>query len=162
MLVVTFKSFLDPIAIMVCLPLALIGAVLGILLAGKFGSMPAVMGMILLMGIVVNNGILLIDFAKKAIAKGSDVHDALLEAVEKRTRPILMTALSSAVGMIPIAFEWSIGIERFSPLAVVAIGGLLAGTFLTLLAVPIMYSLLQPLKNRFSKAKNISDPVEST
>lgn len=162
MLVVTFKSFLDPVAIMVCLPLALIGAVWGILLAGKFGSMPAIMGMILLTGIVVNNGILLIDFAKKAIDKGSDVRSALLEAVEKRTRPILMTALSSAVGMIPIALEWSIGIERFSPLAVVAIGGLLTGTFLTLLAVPIMYSLLQPLKSNFGKARDISESIENT
>lgn len=157
MLVITFKSFIDPIAIMVCLPLALIGAALGILLAGKFGSMPAMMGMILLMGIVVNNGILLIDFAKKAINNGSSTDDALLEAVEKRTRPILMTAMSSAVGMIPIALEWSIGIERFSPLAVVAIGGLITGTFLTLIAVPVMYSLLQSFKEKFSNVISFSE-----
>lgn len=148
MLAVTFHSFLDPLAIMGSLPLAVIGAAWGLLLADKFGSMPAFMGLILLMGIVVNNGILLIDFAKVAIGKGRDTRDALLEAVEKRTRPILMTALSSAVGMIPLALEWAVGIERLSPLAVVAIGGLLAGTFLTLLAVPVFYSLLASLRYR--------------
>jgi multidrug efflux pump subunit AcrB len=149
MLVITFRSFLDPIAIMACLPLALIGAAWGLLIADKFGSMPAFMGMILLMGIVVNNGILLVDFAKESLKNGSDIKKALLSAVEKRTRPILMTALASAVGMLPIALEWAVGIERLSPLAVVAIGGLLVGTFLTLLAVPVLYSLLYSLKIKF-------------
>ncbi len=147
MLSITFRSFLDPIAIFACLPLALIGAVWGLLLADKVGSMPAFMGMILLMGVVVNNGILLVDFAKVAIQKGQDINTALLEAVSKRTRPILMTALSSAVGMIPIARELAVGIERLSPLAVVAIGGLLAGTFLTLLAVPVFFHVLTRSKN---------------
>ncbi len=142
MLAITFRSFVDPFAILASLPLALIGAVWGLLLADKVGSMPAFMGMILLMGVVVNNGILLVDFAKAAIEKGQDINAALLGAVSKRTRPILMTALSSAVGMIPIAMELAVGIERLSPLAVVAIGGLLAGTFLTLLAVPVLFHVL--------------------
>ena len=146
MLTVTFRSFLDPLAIMASLPLALIGASWGLLLGDKFGSMPGFMGMILLMGIVVNNGILLVDFAKVALSEGKSLNEALLDAVEKRTRPILMTALSSAVGMVPLAMEWAVGIERLSPLAVVAIGGLLAGTFLTLLAVPVMFSVLHSLR----------------
>ena len=149
MLTVTFRSFLDPIAIMASLPLALIGAAWGLLLGDKFGSMPGFMGMILLMGIVVNNGILLVDFTRVALGQGKDIKDALLDSVEKRTRPILMTALASAVGMVPLALEWAVGIERLSPLAVVAIGGLLAGTFLTLLAVPVMFSVLHSLRNRF-------------
>ena len=149
MLSVTFRSFLDPLAIMGSLPLAVIGAAWGLLLGDKFGSMPAFMGLILLMGIVVNNGILLIDFAKIEMKKGVDINKALLEAVEKRTRPILMTALSSAVGMIPLAMEWAVGIERLSPLALVAIGGLLTGTFLTLLAVPVFFSLLMSLKYHY-------------
>ena len=148
MLSVTFRSFLDPLAIMGSLPLAVIGASWGLLLGDKFGSMPAFMGLILLMGIVVNNGILLIDFTKIAMKKGIDIKSALLESVEKRTRPILMTALSSAVGMIPLAMEWAVGIERLSPLAVVAIGGLLTGTFLTLLAVPVFFSLLESLRRK--------------
>ncbi|WP_246540301.1 efflux RND transporter permease subunit [sulfur-oxidizing endosymbiont of Gigantopelta aegis] len=148
MLSVTFRSFLDPLAIMASLPLAVIGAAWGLLLSNKFGSMPSFMGLILLMGIVVNNGILLIDFTKVAMQKGVDIKQALLDAVEKRTRPILMTAISSAVGMIPLAMEWAVGIERLSPLAVVAIGGLLTGTFLTLLAVPVFYSLLVSLRHK--------------
>jgi len=149
MLSVTFRSFLDPLAIMGSLPLAVIGAAWGLLLGDKFGSMPSFMGLILLMGIVVNNGILLIDFAKVAMRQGADINTALLDAVEKRTRPILMTAISSAVGMIPLALEWAVGIERLSPLALVAIGGLIAGTFLTLLAVPVFFSLLESLRHYF-------------
>ena len=151
MLTVTFRSFLDPLAIMASLPLALIGAAWGLLLGDKFGSMPAFMGMILLMGIVVNNGILLVDFAKVALTEGRDLKSALLDAVEKRTRPILMTALASAAGMVPLAMEWAVGIERLSPLAVVAIGGLLAGTFLTLLAVPVMFSVLHQLREKYTQ-----------
>jgi multidrug efflux pump subunit AcrB len=150
MLVITFQSFLDPLAIMFSLPLALIGAVSGLLVADKLGSMPAFMGMILLMGIVINNGILLVDFAKVAMAQGQDMKTALAGAVEKRTRPILMTAIASAVGMIPLAMEWAVGIERLSPLAVVAIGGLIAGTFLTLLAVPLFFSLTYDLRKFFT------------
>ncbi len=150
MLVITFKSFLDPLAIMFSLPLAVIGAAFGLLLAGKIGSMPAFMGLILLMGVVINNGILLVDFAKVSLANGNDLKTALLDAVEKRTRPILMTALSSAVGMIPLAMEWAVGIERLSPLAVVAIGGLLVGTFLTLLAVPLFFHLIESIRSKFN------------
>lgn len=102
----------------------------------------------LLMGIAVNNGILLVDFAKVARREGASPRQALLKAVELRTRPILMTAGASAVGMIPIALEWAVGIERLSPLAVVAIGGLIAGTFLTLLAVPVLYHMVESLRSR--------------
>jgi len=146
MLVITFRSFLDPVAIMMTLPLAVIGAAFGVLLGGKFMSMPAIMGLILLMGIVVNNGILLIDFTKQSMAEGLEIKSALLTAVEKRIRPILMTALSSAVGMIPLALEWAVGIERLSPLAFVAIGGLITGTFLTIIAVPISFYLIENIK----------------
>lgn len=142
MLVITFKSFLKPLAILFTLPLALIGAAWALMLAGKFGSMPGFMGMILLMGIVVNNGILLVDFTQQALDKGMSLVEALQQAVAIRTRPILMTAFSSAVGMLPIALEWAVGIERLSPLAIVAIGGLLTGTFLTLLAIPVFTHVL--------------------
>ncbi|MDQ6988089.1 MAG: efflux RND transporter permease subunit [Mariprofundaceae bacterium] len=148
MLVVTFRSFLDPLAIMVTLPLAVIGAGFGVLLGGKFMSMPAIMGLILLMGIVVNNGILLIDFTKKAMADGMELKPALLAAVEKRVRPILMTAISSAVGMIPLAMEWAVGIERLSPLAFVAIGGLITGTFLTMIAVPVLFFSIETMRRK--------------
>jgi multidrug efflux pump subunit AcrB len=154
MLVVTFRSFLDPVAIMACLPLAVIGAAFGIILGEKFLSMPGQMGLILLMGIVINNGILLVDFAKQAMREGVPLRQAVLDSVAKRTRPILMTAMASAVGMIPLAMEWAVGIERLSPLAFVAIGGLIAGTFLTLLAIPVLFFTFENIRqNNLLKRK---------
>ena len=143
MLAIAFRSFLDPLAIMISLPLAVIGAAWAMMLAGKHGCLPSFMGFILLMGIVVNNGILLVDFTKVGMRQGLNLRDALLDAVRHRTRPILMTAGASAVGMIPIALEWAVGVERLSPMAVVAIGGLVVGTFLTLLVVPVLFHLLE-------------------
>jgi multidrug efflux pump subunit AcrB len=141
-LVIAFRSFVSPIAILVTLPLAVIGAAWAMMIAGKHGCMPSFMGLILLMGIVVKNGILLVDFAQEALDKGAPLKQAILSAVDLRTRPILMTAAAASVGMVPVAFEWAVGLERLSPLAVVAIGGLIAGTFLTLLIVPVLLYLL--------------------
>ncbi len=76
------------------------------------------------------------------------LREALLKAVDLRTRPILMTATAAGVGMIPIALEWAVGIERLSPLAVVAIGGLITGTFLTLVVVPVFFHLLESARHR--------------
>ena len=103
------------------------------------------MGMILLSGLVVKNSILLIDFIEEARARGESLRDAIIGSVKIRTRPILMTAVGTSVGMLPIALEWAIGLERLSPLAIVAIGGLMVSTFLTLIYVPIIYSLLDEL-----------------
>ena len=142
-LVPAFKSWLHPFTIMSAIPLALIGAAWSMLIAGKHGCMPSMMGMILLAGIVVKNSILLIDFIAAAKERGESTRDALLGSVRIRTRPILMTAVGTSVGMIPIAMEWAIGLERLSPLAIVAIGGLMVSTFLTMVYVPILYSLLE-------------------
>jgi multidrug efflux pump subunit AcrB len=145
-LVPAFGSFLHPITIMVAIPLALIGATWAMLITGKHSCMPAFMGMILLAGIVVKNSILLIDFVQEARARGESVADALVSSVRVRTRPILMTAAATAVGMIPIAGEWAIGLERLSPLAVVAIGGLGVSTLLTLIYVPLFYDLFENMR----------------
>lgn len=153
-LVIAFRSFLTPIAILVTLPLAVIGAAWAMLIADKHGCMPSFMGLILLMGIIVKNGILLVDFAQEALARGVPLKAAILQAVELRTRPILMTAAAAAVGMVPVAFEWAVGLERLSPLAVVAIGGLIVGTFLTLLIVPVLLYLL--LRRRHPEVTAIS------
>ncbi len=140
-LVPAFRSWVHPLTIMSAIPFALIGAVWAMLLAGKHSCMPSFMGMILLAGIVVKNSILLIDFIAEARARGLGTTEALLGSVRVRTRPILMTAVGTAVGMVPIAAEWAIGLERLSPLAIVAIGGLLVSTFLTIVYVPVLYSL---------------------
>ncbi|HOK77253.1 MAG TPA: efflux RND transporter permease subunit, partial [Verrucomicrobiota bacterium] len=146
-LVPAFKSWLHPLTIMSAIPLALIGAAWGMLLANKHGCMPSMMGMILLAGIVVKNSILLIDFITAAKERGASTYDALVDSVRIRTRPILMTAVGTAVGMVPIALEWAIGLERLSPLAVVAIGGLLVSTFLTMVYVPVLYSMFEDAQN---------------
>ena len=143
---VIFKSFGDPIVIMIAIPFAFIGAVWGLLVTGKHGCMPAFMGVILLAGIIVNNSILLIDFAKLYQKQGNSLLDSVRMAIQVRTRPILMTAVTTIVGMIPVAAEWAVGLERLSPLAIVAIGGLIIGTFLTLVFIPTFYIIKEKIR----------------
>ncbi len=150
-LVPIFRSWINPVTIMTAIPLAMIGWAWGLLLLDRHGCMPANMGMILLAGIVVNNSILLIDFIEQARATGAGLKEAIEQAVRVRTRPILMTAASTIVGLLPIAAERAIGLERLSPLAVVAIGGLIVATFLTLIYVPIFYSLLDGIRQKGRK-----------
>ncbi|QJA06523.1 efflux RND transporter permease subunit [Thermosulfurimonas marina] len=147
-LVPTFRSFLTPVTIMVAIPLSLIGAAWALLIMGKHFCMPAMMGVILLAGVVVNNSIILIDFIEKARAAGKDRLTAIEESIRVRTRPILMTAAGTITGMLPIAAERALGLERLSPLAVVAIGGLAVSTLLTLFYVPLFYTLLEDLRNK--------------
>jgi multidrug efflux pump subunit AcrB len=145
-LVPAFRSWLHPLTIMSAIPLALIGALWSMLAFNKHSCMPSFMGLILLAGIVVKNSILLIDFIIEARGRGESLQDALVGSVRVRTRPILMTAVGTAVGMLPIAGEWAIGLERLSPLAIAAIGGLLVSTFLTMIYVPVFYSLFEDLQ----------------
>lgn len=147
-LIPAFKSFIHPFTIMVAIPLGMIGATWAMMLTGKHQCMPSFMGMILLAGIVVKNSILLIDFIEEARARGESLDEALKGSVRVRTRPILMTAVGTAVGMLPIALQWAIGLERLSPLAVVAIGGLMVSTFLTLIYVPVFYELFDTAKTK--------------
>jgi multidrug efflux pump subunit AcrB len=148
-LVVTFSSWAHPFIIMSAIPLAFIGVPWGMLAAGRHFCMPAAMGMILMSGIVVNNSILLIDYIETARKKNNSLLEAAQEAIKRRTRPILMTALSTIAGMSPIAAELAVGLERLSPLAVVAISGLAVSTFLTLIYVPVMYVWMDRAKARF-------------
>jgi len=153
-LVPTFRSWINPITIMSVIPLAMIGGAWGLLISGQHACMPANMGMILLAGIVVNNSILLIDFIEKARAEEKELLEAIEQAVRVRTRPILMTATSTIVGMLPIAAQRALGLERLSPLAVIAIGGLLVATFLTLIYVPLFYTLIDNLRQWLKKNSN--------
>lgn len=135
-LVPIFRSWLNPLAIMAAIPLSIIGGAWSLLIADKTMCLPAIMGFVLLSGIIVKNSILIIDFIKTYLDKGYGIEEAVLQSIHIRTRPVMMTALGTAVGMIPIAMQWAIGLERLSPLAVVAIGGLIFGTFLSLIYVP--------------------------
>ncbi|MBS3731705.1 MAG: efflux RND transporter permease subunit, partial [Desulfobacterales bacterium] len=150
-LVITFGSYAHPVIIMSAIPLAFIGVPWGMLAAGRHFCMPAAMGMILLSGIVVNNSILLIDYIDNARKNGAALAEAVEDGIRRRSRPILMTALSTIAGMSPIALELAVGLERLSPLAVVAISGLAVSTLLTLVYVPVVYVWIEKGKKRFSR-----------
>ncbi len=138
-LITFFDSIKISLMIILSIPLTIIGAAWTLLLLDYHVSMPAMMGFILLSGIIVNNAILLIHFAQEKMAEGFDKRRAMLESIRIRTRPVLMTALAVAAGMLPVALGSAIGLERLAPLGAVAIGGLLVGTFLTLLFIPLIF-----------------------
>lgn len=139
------RSFVHPITIMLTVPLAIVGVALGLVAAGKPVSMPVMVGLVLLVGIVVNSSIILLEYVRRARADGRERRDALIDSVGVRFRPIMMTALSTIVGMIPLAGEWALGAERFSPLAIAVIGGLSAATLLTLIVMPVLYDIIDDL-----------------
>jgi len=140
-----FESVLHPLIIMVTVPLALAGAVFGLALAGRPLSVFAVIGAIMLSGIVVNNGIVLIDRMNQLRRRGLDVLEAVQLAGRERLRPILMTTATTVLGLAPMALGLGEGAELRAPLAVTVIGGLLLATGLTLVAVPVLYTLLSRL-----------------
>jgi multidrug efflux pump subunit AcrB len=148
LLVAQLRSFLHPLTIMLTIPLSLIGVFVALWLAGKPISMPVMVGMILLVGTVVNNAILLTEFIRQKREDGAPRREALLGSVTARFRPIMMTSLSTIVGMIPLAAEWALGSERFSPLATAVIGGMTAATFLTLVFIPVLYDLVESASDR--------------
>ncbi len=125
--------------IILSIPLTIIGASWIMLFMDYHTSMPAMMGFILLSGIIVNNAILLIHFALEKMNEGVPKVQAMLESIKIRTRPVLMTAFATSAGMLPVALGSAIGLERLAPLGAVAIGGLIVGTFLTLLFIPLVF-----------------------
>jgi HAE1 family hydrophobic/amphiphilic exporter-1 len=141
-LVVQFGSFLDPLAIMISLPLSLIGVVGALMLTGDTLNIMSMIGVILLMGIVAKNAILLIDFAKWSEEKGMPRRDAIIEAGRARLRPILMTTLALIAGMIPVALGRGEGADFRAPLGRAIIGGVITSTLLTLLVIPTFYDIL--------------------
>ena len=147
LLLVQFSSFRHPLTIMAAIPLQFIGVVAALLVSGKYISMSALLGIILLIGIVVNNAIILLDLARQKIEAGIHPVRAVTVAVTTRLRPILMTALSTIAGMLPLALELAVGAERFSPIATVIIGGILTSTLLTLIVVPTLF-LLGAMRSR--------------
>ena len=138
-LVVMFGDLKVSLMILLSIPLTIVGASWAMLLMDYHVSMAAMMGFILLSGVIVNNGILLIHFAMEKIGEGMGKRDAMLESIKIRTRPVLMTAFSVSVGMYPVALGSAIGLEKLAPLGAVTIGGLLIGTFMTLVFVPIIF-----------------------
>ena len=138
-LIVMFGNIKISLMILFSIPLTIIGASWTMLAIGYHVSMPAMMGFMLLSGVIVNNAILLIHFALEQINAGMNKRDAMLEAIKIRTRPVLMTAFAVSAGMLPVAQGAAIGLERLAPLGAVAIGGLIVGTFMTLVFIPVMF-----------------------
>jgi len=148
-----FESFIDPLAIMFSLPLAIIGAILGLLVGQKELSFVAMIGIVLLMGLVTKNAILLIDFTRQRRKEGAGREQAILDAGSIRLRPIMMTTLAMICSMIPIIVEGGAGASFRSPMAFAVIGGLITSTLLTLVVVPVMYTFLDDLRDRFGKKR---------
>jgi len=148
-----FGSFTHPLAIMLSLPLSLIGVVGMLLLTGDTLNMMSMIGLILLMGLVTKNAILLIDYANGQRRAGSGRRSALIEAGRTRFRPIVMTTMAMIFGMLPLAFEIGAGSELRAPMARAVIGGLVTSTLLTLIAVPVVYSLLDDLMRKLGRKR---------
>jgi len=149
-LVMQFGSFLDPIAILISLPLSLIGVVLALLITGDTLNIMSMIGVILLMGIVAKNAILLIDFAKWGQEQGMDRRTAIIEAGRVRLRPILMTTLALIAGMIPVALGLGEGADFRAPLGRAIIGGTITSTILTLLVIPTVYEIFDEWREKVS------------
>ncbi len=151
-LVLLFHDFLQPVTILMALPLALGGALVPLLVTGMSFSMPAVIGLILLMGIVTKNSILLVEYAIMSRRQGVPRFDALVDACHKRARPIIMTTIAMGAGMIPVALSLTGGDPSFrQPMAIVVIGGLLTSTFLSLFIIPTIFTLIDDLHIAFKR-----------
>jgi HAE1 family hydrophobic/amphiphilic exporter-1 len=137
-----FGSFLHPFAIMLSLPLSLVGVALALLATSDSLNIMSMIGLIMLMGLVTKNAILLVDFANQARAQGLSRDEALIRAGSTRLRPIVMTTLAMIFGMLPLAFAIGAGAEMRAPMARAVIGGLVTSTLLTLVVVPVVYSYL--------------------
>jgi CzcA family heavy metal efflux pump len=147
-LVVQYEQLTNPLVIMTAAPLALGGAVVALWMAGTPLSAPVFLGAVLLIGIVVNNAILLVEYVEQDVARGVPAEVAVVEAGVVRLRPILMTTLTTVVGMLPLAIGLDAGGKLMQPLAVAVVGGLMSSMLLTLVVVPCLYLVAQPLARR--------------
>ncbi len=150
-LVIQFGSFLDPFAILLSLPLSLIGVVLMLLITGDDINIMSMIGIMMLMGIVAKNAILLIDFAKAQHEAGMPLREALIEAGRVRLRPIIMTTVALVAGMVPVALGFGEGADFRAPLGRAVIGGVITSTILTLVVIPTVYELFSGWRDRFRK-----------
>jgi HAE1 family hydrophobic/amphiphilic exporter-1 len=146
-LVMQFSSFTAPFAVMLSLPLSLIGVVLALLLTKGTLNLMSLIGVIMLMGLVAKNAILLLDAARALEREGMDREEALMAAGKKRLRPILMTTFALIAGMLPVAIGLGEGSEFYRPMATAIIGGTITSTFLTLLVVPSFYDSIEKARD---------------
>jgi HAE1 family hydrophobic/amphiphilic exporter-1 len=167
-----FESLIHPFTVMLAVPLAAVGA-FGLLwllgFGGRAGFLPEVpamtinlfsqIGLILLVGLVTKNSILLVEFANHERARGATAHDAMIQAGVVRLRPILMTAFSTIAGILPIAIGFGAGAESRRPMGVAVVGGMLTSTFLTLVIIPVVYTVFSDLGDRFRRKRRAETPA---
>ena len=147
-MVAQFQSLREPFIVMFTIPLAFTGGFLALLLTGTEMSVIALIGFVMLVGIIVNNGIVLVDYINQQRLAGMERRDAIIDAGVTRLRPILMTSLTTILGLIVTALAKNAGTSLIQPVALVCIGGLLYATLMTLFVVPCMYELVSKKKLR--------------
>jgi hydrophobic/amphiphilic exporter-1 (mainly G- bacteria), HAE1 family len=145
-LVAQFRSFIDPVLIMLAIPMGLIGVLVILVLTGTTLNVMSLMGVLMLVGIAASNSILIVDFAHRLREEGMTVKDAAITSCRVRLRPILMTSLATILGMIPMALKLGTGAEQYAPMAQAIIGGLSASVLLTIFIVPAAYILIYQRK----------------
>ncbi|MDI9605113.1 MAG: efflux RND transporter permease subunit [Bacteroidota bacterium] len=150
-MVLLYNNWTDPLVVMFSIPLSVVGAILALALTNTAMSIYAMLGLVMLVGLVAKNAILLVDFANDARREGKKMNEALIQAVQIRTRPILMTALSTMIGMLPVALSKGSGAELRNGMAWVIIGGMAMSTFLTLIVVPTVYKIMYSFSKKPKK-----------
>lgn len=151
-LILLFKRLLQPFTILMALPLSIGGAIVGLMITGSSLSMPSMIGFIMLMGIATKNSILLVDYALIAQRNGLPRFDAMIDACRKRARPIIMTSIAMGAGMLPLVFGWGEADPTFRrPMAAAVLGGLVTSTLLSLVVIPVVYTLMDDVSHWFSK-----------
>ncbi|MDQ2817489.1 MAG: efflux RND transporter permease subunit, partial [Candidatus Eremiobacteraeota bacterium] len=162
LLAAQFESYIDPLVIILAVPLSLVGIVASLVITGRAFGLTAFIGSLMLVGIAVKNAILVIEFTKQLREEGAEPREALLHAGPMRLRPILMTTLATIGGMLPLAIGVEAGSSTQAPLATVVIGGLIASTFLSLLVVPTLYLLVaRRSKGRFVSRRRVPSTTTS-
>jgi len=144
-----FESFIQPFIIMFTVPLALFGVAIALFVSGTTLNVISLLGMIFLVGTAVNNGIVLIEYINQARDQGVDIEEAAIDSASVRTRPIMMSALTTAIGLLPLALGLGEGAELRSPMAVAMLGGTLSSTFFTLAVIPLFYILITRITEKF-------------
>ncbi|MGN1206378.1 MAG: efflux RND transporter permease subunit, partial [Eubacterium sp.] len=155
-MVAQFQSLLSPFIILFTIPLAFTGGFMGLWISGSEVSVIALIGFVMLSGIIVNNGIVLVDYINQLREQGVSKYEAIVEAGKTRLRPILMTALTTILGLIPMIISSDSGSDMIRPMSIVTIGGLVYGTLLTLFVVPCIYAILNRKKDRVPQAQIVN------
>ena len=154
-MVAQFQSLRSPFIVMFTIPLAFTGAFLALMLWGLEISVVAMIGLVMLVGIIVNNGIVLVDYINQLREDGKERREAVIEGAKTRLRPIFMTALTTILALVPIALGIGFGSSLIQPVAVCCIGGLLYATIMTLVVIPVMYELLSRKEMRIISKEDL-------